>query len=81
MRGARSAAADGMDDLDAIAGLQLVLDVAAARHDLAVHLDGDAASAEDEQLEYVCGARAGRHVTRLAVQYDFHRELRHEVRR
>src|SRR6185436_9823719 len=43
-----SAAADRADDLDAIAGAQARLAVAASRHDRTVHLDSDALAFERE---------------------------------
>ena len=46
-----SAAADEVDDLDAVAVGERGAAYVAARHDVAVHLDRDAASAETERRE------------------------------
>ena len=70
--GAGSAAADGVYDLDAIAGLQPVRRVLPARHDFLIDLDGESAPGQIEQLDQLQGAEILGDLARRAVDDDFH---------
>ncbi len=61
-----------MHDLDAIAGLQDVPGMAAARDDLAIDLDRDPAFAQAFGCQQGAQGGPGREVTFLAVEVDLH---------
>src|SRR5688572_30129782 len=67
-----SATAYRVHDLDAVARGERMLRVTAARHDLAVDLDGDAAPGIPRNLEQVCQRNRGFDFVLDAVQQDLH---------
>src|SRR5690606_32823126 len=72
----RSAAADGHDDLEAVAGRERLGVVPAARHDLAVALDRDPSAREPEFGEQRGDGAGRRQGPRIAVDDDgFHRGI------
>src|SRR3569623_1851444 len=68
----RSPAADGADDLDAVAGAEQVLGVAAARHDFQVDLHRDALTAQAQLFHQLRDAVAFGHLAGLAVDENLH---------
>src|SRR3954451_1239138 len=67
-----SAAAYEIDDLDPVARGEAPLREAAARHDLLVDLDGDAALADSERVQEIRDAHRVVDVVRLAVDGQNH---------
>src|SRR5215831_6652021 len=67
-----SAASHEMDDLDRVAVAERGRGVVVARHDGAVHLDGDAPRAETECRHELCHGRAGCERPRLVVHENLH---------
>jgi len=62
----------GVDEFEAVAGLQVVIGVAAARDDLTVDLDGHAASCIAGLVEQARNGGARRAIVRSAVEIDLH---------
>src|SRR6056297_1400599 len=68
-----STAADGVDDLDAIAGDEFMLCVLALGQQLAVDLHGVATTRQVQGRDQARGREAVLHAQWLAVEDDFHR--------
>src|SRR6266446_4470082 len=71
-----SPAPDEVDHLDRVPVVEHGRAVLGARHDGAIHLDGDPAGAEAERAHQVGDRRARGERSRLVIQNDLHDALR-----